>query len=169
MRIIKLAFISLILLSVVITVISLFIPPHIRVSRTVRINTTKEAVLFQLIDPVRWRDWYPGADTSTFFYENGKISGIILNKELNQYLAITEKKENEIITSFNDPVSHRKITSDWRVIPETDSNSVSVQWYMDFDLRWYPWEKFSSLMYDKSYGFRMELGLNNLKKLVELK
>jgi hypothetical protein len=38
---------------------------------------------------------------------------------------------------------------------------------MDFRLRWYPWEKFSSLLFEKSYGLTMEKGLNNIKKLSE--
>jgi hypothetical protein len=38
---------------------------------------------------------------------------------------------------------------------------------MDFHLRWYPWEKFASLLLEKSYGPRMEQGLATLKRLVE--
>jgi hypothetical protein len=35
---------------------------------------------------------------------------------------------------------------------------------MDFRLSWYPWEKFSSLFYEKTYGTMMETGLLNFKK-----
>jgi hypothetical protein len=38
---------------------------------------------------------------------------------------------------------------------------------MDFRLRWYPWEKFSSLLLEKRYGPMLENGLDNLKKLME--
>jgi hypothetical protein len=38
---------------------------------------------------------------------------------------------------------------------------------MDFRLSWYPWEKFSSLFYEKTYGAMMERGLNDLKKRLE--
>jgi hypothetical protein len=38
---------------------------------------------------------------------------------------------------------------------------------MDFHLRWYPWEKFGSLLLEKSYGTKMEMGLMSLKKLAE--
>jgi len=42
-----------------------------------------------------------------------------------------------------------------------------VQWWMDFKLRWYPWEKFSSLFFENIYGAQMEKGLDNLKRLAE--
>jgi hypothetical protein len=44
---------------------------------------------------------------------------------------------------------------------------TTVQWYFDFVFRWYPWEKFSSIVYDKQLGPAMEKSLNNLKDLIE--
>jgi hypothetical protein len=35
---------------------------------------------------------------------------------------------------------------------------------MDFQLAWYPWQKFSSLFYERTYGAMMERGLANFKK-----
>lgn len=165
MRIIKLAFISLIFFVVVITILSLFIPSHIRISRNVRIDNSKEIVMPLLNDPVKWRTWYPGAATDSFVYANDKIIGIILNETKKQYLTIKEIKEDQVETIYGD--HNPPITSVWRIIPERDSGKVTVQWYMDFKLHWYPWEKFSSLLYDKSYGTQMEIGLSGLKKLAE--
>lgn len=42
-----------------------------------------------------------------------------------------------------------------------------VQWYFDFTFKWYPWEKFSSIIYDKQLGPQMEQSLLNLKRLLE--
>jgi hypothetical protein len=38
---------------------------------------------------------------------------------------------------------------------------------MQFKLRWYPWEKFASLLFEKQYGTQMEAGLNKLKAYLE--
>jgi len=38
---------------------------------------------------------------------------------------------------------------------------------MDFHLKWYPWEKFSSMLLENRYGPMMEQGLAKLKKVVE--
>ena len=61
----------------------------------------------------------------------------------------------------------RPIVTGWNAITHQSTDSTTVQWYIDFQLRWYPWEKFSSLLFEKNYGVRMEEGLSNLKKLAE--
>jgi hypothetical protein len=165
MRIIKLIIGSIIFLLVIITIISLFIPSHIRISRAVQINSSKESVMDQVSEPVKWRNWYPGADTAQFFYENGIIKGLILNKTKRQYITITEKKENEVMAVYTLP--NRKLVTGWQVMPSAGSNTVTVQWYIDFHLRWYPWEKFSSFMFERIYNPQLEKGLYNLKTLVE--
>jgi len=42
-----------------------------------------------------------------------------------------------------------------------------VQWQFEQKLKWYPWEKFASLMSDKIMGPMMEANLDELRKLVE--
>ena len=46
-------------------------------------------------------------------------------------------------------------------------NSTIVQWYFDFKVKWYPWEKFGSIVFDKELGPPMEQSLEQLKKLCE--
>jgi hypothetical protein len=47
------------------------------------------------------------------------------------------------------------------------SNQTIVQWYFDFNVGWYPWEKFGSIIFDKQLGPPMEKSLDELKKLCE--
>jgi hypothetical protein len=61
----------------------------------------------------------------------------------------------------------KPVATGWKTISYPNNDSVTVQWYMDFHLRWYPWEKFGSLLLEKSHGARMEQGLTNLKKLIQ--
>ena len=63
--------------------------------------------------------------------------------------------------------SRRSILNGWKCISHAGSDSTTLQWYMDFHLRWYPWEKFASLLFEQSYGPKMEQGLGNLKKILE--
>jgi hypothetical protein len=37
---------------------------------------------------------------------------------------------------------------------------------MDFDLKWYPWQKIGSLFYESNYGAMMEQGLHNIKEAI---
>jgi hypothetical protein len=168
-RIIKLILVSLLILSTVVCFISFFLPSRIRISRTIRIDANSETVMNELRDPERWKDWYPGADSAEFFYQSGMIKGLVLKKKPFLSLVVNEIKESEVLTTYNKAASRKSILSTWRVFPETSFNHVTVQWYLDFHIQWYPWEKFSSLVYDRFYGSLMDQGLENLKKKAELK
>lgn len=57
----------------------------------------------------------------------------------------------------------------WQLHRSNPQDSATLQWYMDFHLSWYPWQKFGSLFYENNYGRMMEQGLYNLKREVEKK
>ena len=48
-----------------------------------------------------------------------------------------------------------------------NTDSVTVQSWMDFHFRWYPWEKLGILVYDKQFGPLMEESLTDLKRFME--
>lgn len=167
MRIIKLIIVSVFFLFLVITIISLFIPSHILISRNVQIDNNKEAVIKELSDPVKWKEWYPGADSARLFYDSGVVKGIILSEKPERLLLLDAIKDDEIATVYKESSLGKEINSVWKIYPDTVSDHVVLQWYMDFHLGWYPWKKFASLLYDKSYGAQMGQGLIRLKKRLE--
>ena len=165
MRFLRLIIISLIFFSLIITGISLFIPSHVRISRVVYINSSKEAVMEELSDPTRWKDWHPAAHSADLYYENGTIRGLILDDVKKRYIVINDIRENEVFASYVLP--NREVKTGWQIAPSPGNNQVTVQWYMDFHLRSYPWEKFSSFMFERVYGPQLQQGLDNLKSLLE--
>ena len=165
MKFLKLIIASILFIAIVITLISLFIPSDVRVSKAIQINASEQAVSEQISNPENWRNWYPGADSSKFYYENNVVKGLVLNETNQQSIVLTGKKNDEVIAAYILP--NKKIPTGWQWIPATDSNSVTVQWYIDFHLRWYPWEKFTSFMFEKVYDPQLKQGLENLKKLLE--
>ena len=114
-------------------------------------------------NPAQWKNWYPGADSASLIYENGKITGIATGS--NKGLQLESISDSLIIAANAD----KKMSMGWQIFPAAAPNTTTIQWYMNFKLRWYPWEKFSSLLLEKRYGPLMEKGLSNLKKLVEQK
>ena len=165
MRFLRLVIISIIFFALIITIISLFIPPHVRISKAIQINRSKDSVMSQISDPANWKKWYPSANAANFYYENGFAKGLILDAAKRQYLVITNIKDDEVDAAYRLP--RRTVATAWQLISAAGGNSVTVQWYMDFHLRWYPWEKFSSFMFEKLYGPQIQQGLDNLKTLVE--
>ena len=164
MRIIKLGIISIICFSLLITGISLFFPSHVRISKAIDITTNKDSLMSQVGDPANWKKWYPGADTLAYFVVAGKIKGIVTGDK--QALEITEINDSAVLAMNVGPNS-KGGESGWNIFPGRIPNSLTVQWYMDFHLRWYPWEKFSSLLLEKRYGAMMEQGLTRLKAELE--
>ncbi len=55
----------------------------------------------------------------------------------------------------------------WEIYPF--DTLATVQLYYDFYLKWYPWEKLESIVYDKQLGPVMEKELAELKEAVEAK
>ena len=169
MRLVKLAIISFIFLFLLFTCISLFIPSHIRISKAINILGPKDSVMAHLKDPVKWKNWYPGMDSAKLFYENGVVKGVIVNDKDSSslmYLHIIKEEPDEITSEFVGG-KLKPITNTWRMKQYPGSDSTALQWDMDFHLRWYPWEKFSSLIFEGSYGQGMVRGLLNIKRLVE--
>lgn len=147
-RIIKLGILSIIAFSLLITVFSLFFPSRARISKAIDINTETKIVMEQIKDINNWKNWYPGADS------------------IDVFPAITSVTDTSVIASSTMLKGSRGIAG-WNVYPGPVPNSVTVHWYMDFHLRWYPWEKFSSLLLEKRYGPMMQDGLERLKNLLE--
>jgi len=151
MNYIKLGLISIIMIFLLFTGMSLFIPSHVHISRATNFPPASQKIIETLNDTAQWGNWYPG------FVEMKKAGTTIF---------FTDKKENELSAEFRSP-GKKIITSIWQVIPYPQSDSVTVQWSLNFKLRWYPWEKFGSLLYEKSYGQQMETALQNFKKLLK--
>jgi hypothetical protein len=95
-------------------------------------------------------NWYPGADSATS-------------------LPVITATTDSSVTAITITNAGRKGITGWNVMHTAYPGTVTVQWYMDFRLRWYPWEKFSGLLFEKRYGPVMEKGLENLKNIFAAK
>ncbi|MGB3006220.1 MAG: hypothetical protein WBC06_06910 [Chitinophagaceae bacterium] len=145
MRLIKLGLISIVFFALMITGVSLFFPSHIRITKAIDIAANKDSVMAQVENISNWKNWYPGADSM-------------------KATIITAVTDSTVIASNDEPGRKRGETS-WNFYYTEESNTTIVQWNMDIHLRWYPWEKFSSLLLESRYGPTMEKGLLDLKKL----
>lgn len=164
MGIIKLGLVSLLVFILLITGISLFFPSHIRISKAIDIRNTKDSVLIEIGRASHWKNWFPGADSLAPYVVHADTTGLLINEK--QALLVTEVTDNSVLAAFTGPGAKRG-TSGWNILADPAGNFVTVQWYMDFRLRWYPWEKFSSMLLEKRYGPLMEKGLDQLKRYME--
>jgi hypothetical protein len=161
MRFIKLALISLVVLSLLILGMSLLIPSHVRISRAVNITAPKDSLVLQLSDLRNWKQW--NALVNNPDMTNSSYSNNAVTSDKVQVLLKTVKTDT-IFTQWNQQ-GGREIASAFTL--HVQDNTAVVQWYFDFQLKWYPWEKFGSIIFDKQLGPPMEYSLATLKKLLE--
>ncbi len=154
MRLIKLAILSVFFLFLVATFISLLIPSHIRISKATNIAAPKDSIFERVKDTLQWRNWHPA-----FMPQN------TAKKFQTITIRTLDINDSAIVMALNQG-SKAPVINGWQVY-HTAADSLTLQWYMDFELKWYPWQKFGSMFYENTYGVMMEQGLANLKKLIE--
>lgn len=153
MRIIKLGLLSFFFLFLLIMLISLLFPSQVRLSRATNLSNERERIFALLKKDTAWHPAYKDTASAAAFRR--------MNKQM------VEQTDSTYILSLQQE-GRRPVVSGWRLYGTPAADSLTLQWYMDFDLGWYPWQKFSSLFYESTYGTMMEKGLANLKdSLVE--
>ncbi len=153
MRLIKLAIISFVFLFLVVTAISLLIPSHIRISKATNIAPPKDSVLALIRNKDRWPQWHPAfmvVDSS--------------RKMPPTQIIPVSANDSELVFQWKQE-DRSPVINGWKIYEHASTDSLTLQWYMDFNLKWYPWQKFGSLIYENTYGVMMERGLTNIKKL----
>jgi hypothetical protein len=169
MRFVRLAILSFIFLFLVVWALSLLIPSHITLSKAINIKAPADSITAMIKNPGNWKYWYPGMNAALPYYEKGVIKGMIVNNsdpENPVYLKL-DKEEGNLITALFVGKNIKPVINTWRTIEHSSSDSLTLQWGMDFHLRWYPWEKFASLALEKTYAPKMEQGLMELRKKVQ--
>lgn len=155
MKLIKLAFISVFLLFLVVTAISLLFPSHVRISKAINIHSNEHSIFALISDTTKWKQWHPAFilnDSAIAFPAIHIVRKSVSDSEIVMHLQQAGKPE---------------VVNGWKLYQYSHTDSLTLQWYMDFHLKWYPWQKFGSLLYEKTYGAMMEKGLENLKAVVE--
>jgi hypothetical protein len=168
MRLIRLFFISIIVLFLVLLAISRLIPSHIRISRAIDISSSRQKVFSAIDDLKTWDKWNQ-------FTANSSLTNKIFSNPSNGYatlmkadqlsVIIIDSKPDSIKTSWNQ-LNAKNFTGGFNIM-ELRSGTITVQWYFDFLFKWYPWEKFTSLLYEKQLGPVMEESLTDLKHFAE--
>jgi len=172
MRLFKGFFIVLAGLFVFITILSLFIPSKLMVSRAVVINTNADKVFGEINNLQNWKHWQPVfmSDSSQIQFKTDE-SGVSNHCEWDSkgkknLVEITAKKNNSIAAVLKRS-GENDVQNTISVLPLTDSNQVQVEWNVLIKLKWYPWEKFYGIFIEKISGQGYEDALNSLKNYVE--
>jgi hypothetical protein len=143
MRVVKLAIISFVVIFIILLLISLMIPSVVRTSRAINIEAEKSKIYPLVADTSNWAKW---------------------NELRNEKINVIPVPSDSNLVKSDWTYANRTIHSYYRL--ERLGDITVVQWYFEFPLKWYPWEKFGSITFEKQFGPPMERSLINLKNLV---
>jgi len=161
MRFIKLALFSIVFLFIIITCVGLLFPSTVVVSRATDIIAPKDSILALVKDINQWKQWVEGM----------KNDGIVVSSPTEADLAGTKVSIHSIKDyTVGSTWAGRKGTvqeSSIRIYQDSISPKAVVHWQFTQKLKWYPWDRLSSMMNDKIMGEQLERNLANLRKIAE--
>lgn len=172
LKLVKGFFIVLAGLFIFITILSLFIPSKLMVTRAVVINARADKVFNEISNLQNWKNWQPVfTNDSTSIKFDTDVTGISnscewISKGRNNRMFITDKKNNSIAVTLSRE-RENDVLNTIRILPLADSSQVQAEWNVLIKLKWYPWEKFYGIFIEKITGEGYEAALNSLKTYTE--
>lgn len=162
MRFLKLFLISIVIISVLLTGLSLLLPANVRISRAIDIEAPAERITPYITNMEHWTKWNALLADSSI--STLSVSADHIKTSRFDIYASASVRHDSVSSRWVQP-NGKEFTGNFWCIEGQDV--TVVQWYFDFNLRWYPWEKFGSIIYDDRMGPGMEKSLAQLKNLVE--
>ena len=176
MRLIKMFLFVLIGLFAVITIIGLFIPSSVKISRGIIVTADSSKVYKELSDVKNWNKWLPWitADSGAVFQLSAvtnqpgsyfRWKGMKLNSA--GTITIQSSKPNDILL-LHELKDMNNAEGGFRIRSTGANNNVTeVLWYMEYKLKWYPWERFFGIFTDRIIGSAFDKGLEQFKNYIE--
>lgn len=161
MRLIKLGLISMLVLFLLATAIGLLFPSTVLVSRAIDIKSNKAPLFENVKDLRRWTYWVDGMNNPIVKMIDS--SEAILGNTKVKIVAITD---STVVSEWTSETSEKQIST-IRLINDSSQKMTVVQWQFVQHVKWYPWERFSSMMNDRIIGTLLEKNLLQLKKFAE--
>ncbi|HKG68295.1 MAG TPA: SRPBCC family protein [Segetibacter sp.] len=166
MRFVKLGLISIVFFFFLLTAFSLLLPSVTNISRAIDINAPADTVYSYINNILKWKSWYANYDSSLVSLSSatvGRNSSLTMDKTtVTIKEALPDKIKAVWQTGKNKPVA-----GEFNFITKDSSSFMTLQWNFTQKVKWYPWQKFASILSDKTLGPFMEKSLENLKKEAE--
>lgn len=161
MKLLRLVFFSIVSLFAIASFIGLLLPSMVLVSRAVNIAAPKDSIMPYLKDIHQWEEWMDGMKQSTSI----KISSPTHADLAGTVVDITSVTDTTVVSNWATKNGSTQLST-IHVIGDTTQQTMIVQWQFEQKIKWYPWERFGSMMNDKILGTMMEKNLANLQRIV---
>jgi hypothetical protein len=158
MRLIKLLIISLLVLGLLVTAISALFPSSVIVSRAIEVSASPAQIEKYVSDLNEWEHWMSDwkGNKSVF-----KDSTMFIGTQTIKLVA----KNDTSVTYHWVATGQRPYDVKFEWIPLQQGIYV-IHWSFEQHVKWYPWEKFQTLLNEKVLGYKMEMELANLRDIL---
>jgi|SRR5579872_5158848 len=168
LRYLRFAVLALVVLFIVMTLLSLLFPSHLRVLRVVNIAAPREKVLPAVSDLRAWGQWNEFVRTTpltnkTWSNPSAGKGAWMRSDQLNIRETAADSDGIALEWDLKGGKTYPGGISLLQALPD----SLTVQWWFDLSFRWYPWEKLGIFVYDRKLGPAMEESLTGLKQYLE--
>jgi hypothetical protein len=171
MRIVKLALVGLVGMAVLFISMGLLIPSSVKISRGVLVQADSAAVMQYINNTHTWQQWVPWVQT-----DNGAVVQVSAQASgvgaFMRWTTLDGKKGRLEITGYApgeiQVLHHFEGMNDakggFRIRRMEGSNQTELQWFLEYPLRWYPWERFYGIFLDHMFGPVLQQGLEKAEK-----
>lgn len=169
MKLIKQIIIGFTGIAIVIFLISLPLPSHLNVSKSVLVDRPAAPVRSSINNLQEWKYWNPLLQDSSAVYEfegTAKVKWLAKDGKLNSITLQSYATDSlYALISTDDRAAFK---SGFNVSENTDGGThTKVEWWIQEELGWYPWEKFYGLFSESLKESYLENSLFSLKRHLE--
>ncbi len=158
MRLIKLVIISLLVLASIVTAISSLFPSTVIVSRAMEVSANSKQIAHYVSDLNQWDKWMSDWKEHKASW---KDSTVYIGT---QTLKLVSKNDSSVTYDWV-ATGQRPYLVRFEWIP-LQTGIYVIHWSFEQHVKWYPWEKFQTLLNEKVLGYKMETELANLRELL---
>jgi hypothetical protein len=134
---------SFLIFALLILLVSLAFPSHVRISRAIDLQVSSKQARIILGESTTLNQVFDGS-----------------------FLPISQSISDSTFHAIGNKAAAIQMETGWQLI-DGRSETSTLQWYIDFYFDWYPWEKFASLLVETRYGSILEKKLQLLKAHLE--
>jgi hypothetical protein len=154
MKLVRFAFISVLVISILITAIASLFPSMVITSRAVEVNASKSQIEHCVKDLSAWKGWMSDWKDQSVIVQDSIAQ---VGTQTIQMLSSTDS--TVLLNWVATGQAPYQVQIEWLPLKE---GTYVIHWSFEQHVKWYPWEKFQTLLNEKVLGAKMEEELQNL-------
>jgi hypothetical protein len=154
MKLIRFAIISMLVIGILITAIASLFPSVVITSRAVEFNATKSQIQHCVKDLSAWKGWMSDWKDQSVMVQDS------LAQVGTQTIKMLSSTDSSVLLQWvATGQAPYQVQIEWLPLKE---GTYVIHWSFEQHVKWYPWEKFQTLLNEKVLGAKMEEELQNL-------